>query len=122
MPERVIPNVVPSRVYMPGERMTAEIPIDDDVTQYSFTLDRAGWIPTGRDIVRVRLELWLNRRWQKAGGFSTSGGSKVHRFGHTLFFSGCHFKLPKSPGRKLRVHFEIFDPCRIKADLDLLVR
>lgn len=123
MPERVFSGIAPGGRLPAGRVSSAEMPVDDDVTMYSLAINRATLPSTGRICVRVHPELWLDGRWQAAGSFGLMGEIKRHhRAGTTVFFSGRHLSLPKAPGRKMRVHFEVIDPCVIQADLDLLVR
>lgn len=123
MPERSIPNIVPVRLYQPGERVTSnEFDVDNDVTEYTLALNRSGMVDSGREIIRATVEAFINGEWRMIGGFGTRGGVKLHRFGHTILFSGINFRIPQATGRRIRTRFEVIDEITIRADLDLLVR
>ena len=122
MPEVVFADIVSRRAYDPGERpQTIEFPVDDDIQRYTISLDRDGWSATGREIIKVRVEVFDGRQWVKAGGFGTHGGVHIHHLGHTVFFSSITVNINPERGRRIRVFFEVIDSCTIKADIDLLV-
>ena len=122
MPNRVVSKVFPERAYLPNELVTTEIPIEDDLVEYTVSIDRTGLIDTGKEILRVELEISRDngKTWIKAGGCGTHGGTQIHRFGATMVFTSFSFPLIKGTNRLLRMHLIPKGPVNLRTvDLDL---